>query len=151
MKNRERTRAFIFDIDGTVANLEHRLHFIQRVPKDWDSFFSECWKDMPIAHIREVVRALLAYNRRVIFVSGRSDRVRQETETWLRAAIGHFDNLYMRADGDHRPDHIVKGELLDRIIDDGYLPVMAFDDRSSVVAMWRARGVPCAQVAPGDF
>jgi hypothetical protein len=28
---------------------------------------------------------------------------------------------------------------------------MAFDDRSQVVKMWRKRGVPCAQVADGDF
>jgi hypothetical protein len=28
---------------------------------------------------------------------------------------------------------------------------MAFDDRNSVVKMWRDLGIPCAQVADGDF
>ena len=28
---------------------------------------------------------------------------------------------------------------------------LAFDDRDRVVAMWREEGVPCFQVAPGDF
>ncbi len=46
---------------------------------------------------------------------------------------------------------IVKAELLDQIVADGFSPVMAFDDRNQVVEMWRARGIPCAQVAPGDF
>lgn len=29
--------------------------------------------------------------------------------------------------------------------------VAVFDDRSSVVTMWREHGVTCFQVAPGDF
>jgi hypothetical protein len=29
--------------------------------------------------------------------------------------------------------------------------VAVFDDRDKVVAMWRSMGVPCFQVAPGDF
>jgi len=28
---------------------------------------------------------------------------------------------------------------------------MVFDDRNSVVDMWRENGVRCMQVAPGDF
>jgi hypothetical protein len=57
----------------------------------------------------------------------------------------------MRRVGDRRPDYIVKAELLDQILRDGFSPSMAFDDRDQVVAMWRERGVPCAQVAPGNF
>ena len=51
----------------------------------------------------------------------------------------------------HRADDILKIELLDQIRADGFSPIMAFDDRDRVVAAWRAAGVPCAQVAPGDF
>ena len=59
--------------------------------------------------------------------------------------------LYMRADGDFRSDDIIKAELLAKVRADGYEPIMAFDDRNQVVRMWRANGVPCAQVAEGDF
>jgi len=45
----------------------------------------------------------------------------------------------------------VKREMLDRIRADGYNPIMAFEDRSRVVKMWREAGIPCAQVAEGDF
>ena len=51
----------------------------------------------------------------------------------------------------HRPDNLVKGELLDAIRADGYEPVMAFDDRTVCVNFWRACGIPCAQVADGNF
>ena len=78
------------------------------------------------------------------------DQVRQETEVWLKdhRLVGP---LYMRAKHDKRADYIVKGELRDRILADGWEPIMAFDDRDQVVKMWRERGVPCAQVAEGDF
>ncbi len=57
----------------------------------------------------------------------------------------------MRSEGDHRPDYKVKEELLGRILKDGFEPIMAFDDRDQVVKMWREAGVPCAQVADGNF
>jgi hypothetical protein len=41
--------------------------------------------------------------------------------------------------------------MLTQIKADGWLPIMAFDDRARVVKMWRDNGVPCCQVAPGDF
>jgi hypothetical protein len=57
----------------------------------------------------------------------------------------------MRKEGDHRDDDIIKLELLEQVRADGFEPIMAFDDRNRVVAAWRSAGVPCAQVAPGDF
>lgn len=59
--------------------------------------------------------------------------------------------LYMRKEGDHRPDFKVKRDLLAALKADGYEPIMAFDDRDQVVEMWRAEGIPCAQVADGNF
>lgn len=139
-------RCYLFDIDGTLADLSHRLHHIQKEPKDWGAFFAACAGDAPIEHICALARILPA-----VFVSGRSDQCRSDTEKWLTLHVGFCAPLYMRAEGDHRHDDIVKGELLDRIVADGFKPIMAFDDRDQVVAMWRSRGIPCAQVAPGNF
>lgn len=143
------TLCYLFDLDGTLSDLNHRLHHIQSQPKNWDAFFDGCGDDAPIPHIVQLARDLSGAAS-IVFVSGRSDRVRSTTEDWL-ARHGLLGRLYMRKDGDHRPDNIVKGELLDAVLADGYEPIMAFDDRNQVVAMWRARGVPCAQVADGDF
>jgi hypothetical protein len=57
----------------------------------------------------------------------------------------------MRAEKDYRADDIIKGELLDRIISDGWRPWLVVDDRDRVVKMWRDRGLLCLQCAPGDF
>ena len=58
----------------------------------------------------------------------------------------------MRKDGDHRPDHVIKSEVLETIVKGyGKPPLMVFDDRNAVVKMWRDKGIPCLQVADGDF
>lgn len=144
-------KCYLFDLDGTIADLTHRLHHIQKEPKDWDAFFAACPGDVPIVHVIELMQTLIDADQHVVLVSGRSDVSRADTEFWTDRHIGFRCPLYMRKAGDHRPDHIVKGELLDQILADGYRPTMAFDDRNQVVEMWRARGIPCAQVAPGDF
>ncbi|MCC6156382.1 MAG: polynucleotide kinase [Candidatus Hydrogenedentes bacterium] len=141
---------YLFDIDGTLADVSHRLHHIAKKPKDWDAFFAASADDKAIAHIRDLARDLSKVAT-VVFVSGRSDQVRAETEDWLEREVGLRGPLYMRKARDRRPDYIVKAELLERLLADGYRPVMAFDDRDQVVKMWRARGIPCAQVAEGNF
>jgi len=152
------TPCYVFDIDGTLADLTHRLHFIQSKPKDWEAFKHFCFADKPIPHMIELCRTLWntactqRFSYRVILMSGRNECQRAATQEWLER-VAKLPNmpLYMRADLDYRDDSIIKQELLQELRIDGYEPIMAFDDRSRVVNMWRANGVPCAQVAPGDF
>jgi len=140
---------YIFDIDGTLSDASHRMHHIQKDPKDWDAFFDACADDPPHGHIVSLA-VTLAKHTPIIFVSGRAERCRNATASWL-ARYGLGGQLYMRADGDHAPDTDIKSAVLDLILAQGNVLIMAFDDRDSVVKMWRERGVPCAQVAPGDF
>lgn len=145
------TPCYVFDIDGTLADLTHRLPFIQQSPKNWAAFFANVAGDAPIRHICDLANTLSDADKYIVLVSGRSDECRSETVRWLNVNRISFHALYMREAGDHRPDNIVKGELLNELLADGYQPLMAFDDRNQVVEMWRSRGIPCAQVAAGDF
>jgi predicted secreted acid phosphatase len=142
-------RCYIFDIDGTVANNDHRTHHLLKQPKDWDAYHKDV--DTLHFHVSQVAFSLMK-DMAVVFCSGRHDGQRKVTETWLaRHGLLHHSGLYMRKEGDHRPDHVIKLELLEQIKADGFEPAMAFDDRNSVVKMWRNAGIPCAQVAEGDF
>lgn len=143
-------KCYLFDIDGTLADCSHRIHLIQGTPKDWDGFFAACHLDTPIPHVVDLLNTLTGRTK-IVYVSGRSDQCREETETWLRKNSLPLGPLYMRKQGDHRDDDIIKIELLAQLRVDGFDPIMAFDDRDRVVAAWRAAGVPCAQVAPGNF
>ena len=60
-------------------------------------------------------------------------------------------NLYLRGVGDFREDPVIKSDLYDQILEDGFKPTIVFDDRESVVKMWRGRGLRCLQVAEGNF
>lgn len=156
-------RAIVFDIDGTLADITHRLHFIQKTPKDWEGFFSSMLDDKPIAPVRLVCESLLALknmekrmgaevSHTVIFCSGRPDKYRKETLAWMQSNIYPVPQvLYMRKTGDRRPDDVVKEELLTQMRADGYDPVLVFEDRQRVVDMWRRNGIQCCQVASGDF
>lgn len=161
-------KAIIVDIDGTVADTAHRSHFVSSKPKNFPAFFAAAKDDPPILPIINAVMALKGAGAALLFCSGRPEKegdldIRTLTEEWLELRVNRYarsfsnyadfkyDALYMRAAGDYRPDDIVKEELLDRILADGYDPELVFDDRSRVVAMWRRRGLVCAQVAPGDF
>lgn len=143
-------RCYLFDIDGTLANCDHRKHHIEGEKKDWDAFYATCHLDEPIDHMVELARDLYSHGH-LVFVTGRGEEQRGPTQEWLKDHGLGGPPLYMRPAKDYRPDDIVKGELLDQIVEAGYEPIMAFDDRNSVVKMWRARGIPCAQVAEGDF
>ncbi len=144
---------WIFDLDGTLANGDHRLHHIQKTPKDWTAYFAACRGDAPIGHMIALFSALAA-DYDCFICSGRSDEVRADTVAWLNDATDmRFvdDDVLMRKAGDHRPDHVIKIEMLAELRARGYEPLMVFDDRNSVVKAWRAAGVPCAQIAEGDF
>jgi hypothetical protein len=155
------TPCYIFDIDGTLADLTHRRHHVEKSPKNWPAFHAGAPDDKPIKHICALARRLywaardddLGLPYEVVLMTGRHENLRAATERWLHevAHLPFVGPLYMRADGDFRDDSIVKLELLQRLRVDRYEPIMAFDDRDRVVKMWRENGVPCLQVAPGDF
>lgn len=139
------TRTALFDIDGTLADATHRLHHIQNGSHDWDAFFAECVNDPVIEPIRDLAILVARQGLKIILVSGRSDRVREETKEWLARGGVPYSALLMRKDGDYRADTVVKSEFLDTILADGHEIAFVVDDRPSVVAMWRERGLTCLQ------
>jgi phosphoglycolate phosphatase-like HAD superfamily hydrolase len=142
---------YLFDIDGTIANGDHRLHHIQKKPKDWDAYFEACSEDKPIRHVIDIAMALNSAGHHIVLVTGRSAVVKDKTLFWLDRYMPFHDVFYMRSVGDHKDDDKLKMEFLAQMRADGWEPVMAFDDRSRVVKSWREAGIPCAQVAEGDF
>jgi len=143
------TQCYVFDIDGTVSDCSHRVHHITKSPKDWKAFFAADGADEPITHMVDLALHL-AKVAPVVFVTARPAEWRASTVAWL-ARQYLSGPVYMRAIGDRRDDNIVKSELIDQVIADGFEPIMAFEYRTRVVKMLRARGIPCAQVAEGDF
>jgi hypothetical protein len=143
----------IFDLDGTIALIDHRRHFVagksQVTDEDWRNFFAACVDDEPNLPVITTLRALHYQGYEIVILSGRSSEVRSETVAWLKKHQIPYHGLYMRLAGDHKPDEKLKEELLEKFTKETILCV--FDDRQKVVDMWRSKGITCFQVAPGDF
>ncbi len=149
-------KTILVNIDGTLADVEHRLHFIdgsKHGSKDWLGFFDAMGADSPIEPICDLVRSIAdGLSFEIVFVTGRPDSHGDATAEWLES-VARLPRrpLYMRKSGDRRPDHVVKRELLRAIRDDGFEPTMAIEDRVQVVDMWRGQGLICLQCGPGKF
>jgi len=135
------TECVIFDIDGTLADLSHRLHYLDT--RDYDSFFGTVFEDDPIWPTIMVARAMYNEGHVIVLVSGRSDVCEEDTVAWMMEYSVPFDALYMRKKGDHRADTVVKREILDQLRADGYDPYLAIDDRKRLADMWREEGIMC--------
>lgn len=136
-------KAFLVDIDGTLAHMRD-----YRGPFDW----KKVGLDDVDKVISEIVMSLqLIDYYKVIVMSGRDASCRAETAEWLAKHGINYSKLFMRPEGDMRPDNIIKAELFDTYVRDNYDVQFVLDDRDQVVEMWRRMGLTCLQVAPGDF
>lgn len=141
----------ICDIDGTLADHSHRLHLVRDKPYNWPEFFRRMREDKPKLEVINTYHCLLAgLPAKGVLVSGRPESSRGATEHWLKINKIHYDELWMRIEGDNRPDEIMKATILQEIYALGYHPYLVLDDRTKVVEMWRKHGLTCLQVAQHD-
>jgi len=148
-------KIIIFDIDGTIANCDHRRHFVSDGNKDWDSFKEATKDDTPIQWVCDIARSFSTAGHAVVYVSARNNSQRKVTLDQIKLWIGD-DNpiLFMRPDGDMTPDDIFKEKVLHIIQEQIGGIDLVFDDRNRVVDMWRSHGIPVLQVTDrvqGDF
>ena len=141
----------IFDIDGTLMNISHRKKFVEQRPKDWDKFREATKDDVPNLDVFAIAIALQKQGHNILIASGRNKSQRAITMMQLMKEKLVFRALELRSDTDYLPDYIVKADMLEKFKADGWKPELVFDDRSSVVDMWRSKGLRAVQVAPGDF
>lgn len=107
----DRGKAIIVDIDGTLANIDHRLRFIKGEKKDWDGFFGNVMDDGINDWCNNLMWYYLHASYRIILVTGRPSGLEQATRDWLHAYGVDYHGLHMRKDGDRRDDSIVKREI----------------------------------------
>ena len=145
------TKVIVFDIDGTLANIEHRRSFVATKPKNWKAFNAGIVNDTPHEDIVFLAQLFWDRGHNVILCSGRGEEQRQVTKDQMKEFEIEYTRLLMRPAKDHRPDDVVKVELLQQIRAEFGNPYLWFDDRTRVVNAIRAEGVRVLQVAPGDF
>jgi len=134
-------KAIIVDIDGTLSDMCNRSPYE----------YHKAVHDNVHEHIAQMVRIYRNENYRIILLSGRDEECKDVTLEWLDKNDIPYDGLFMRVNKDRRKDSVVKLELYKRYVQGNYDVKFVLDDRNQVVDMWRSIGLPCLQVAPGDF
>jgi len=155
--NPELNWAVVCDLDGTISLFNPMLKngsFDNRYPgahirNPYDA--SSADNDTPNEAVVITLEALARAGYHVIFCSGREDKYRPQTETFLNKNVTFKYDLIMRKTGDNRKDSIIKEELYNEYIAGKYNVLMVLDDRKQVVDFWRSKGLKCWQVAPGNF
>jgi len=131
----------VFDIDGVLADVRHRLHHVTARPKDWEAFFGAATEDPPLAEGLSAVQTAARAGHAVMYLTGRPERCRAATLAWLADQGLPSGQLFMRADSDRRPARITKVATLNRLA--RRYQVAAFvDDDAAVVEAVRRAGFP---------
>ena len=144
-------KAIICDIDGTLADPTHRLHHIEKAPKDWDSFFEACDKDKLNKWCFEIIKKFSASGYKILYITGRKESIRAHTIAWLLEQNCPSGSLIMRPNNTRIHDTELKEGIYKKEVEPKYDVLFTLEDRQSVVDMWRSLGLICLQCAPGDF
>lgn len=130
----------VIDVDGVVADVRHRLAFLDTRPRDWDAFFGAAAADGPLQTGIERVQ-LLAQDHDIVWLTGRPESLRATTLAWFERNGLPSGRLIMRRGNDRRPAKVVKrGEL--RRLAAGRTVSVVIDDDAAVVAALAADGWP---------
>ena len=140
-------KARIFDIDGTLCNVEAIRHHVTGTRRDFDAFHRESVNCPPHPHVVEAVRQSLAEGVAPLIVTARQAKYRNVTAFWLAMHKIPSEAMYMRRTGDQRPDYEVKKDILTRIRN-SWDPIEAWDDNPAVIQLWRDEKIPYV-IVPG--
>jgi phosphoglycolate phosphatase-like HAD superfamily hydrolase len=128
----------VFDVDGVLADVRHRLHHLESRPKNWAAFFRDARLDPPLPQGVELCRES-ARDCEVVYVTGRPEQCRQDTLDWFAAHGLPAGRLAMRGAGDRRPARLAKPQLLRRLAR-GRTVAVVVDDDPQVCDAYEAAG-----------
>jgi phosphoglycolate phosphatase-like HAD superfamily hydrolase len=134
----------VFDIDGVVADVRHRLHHLESKPKDWDAFFAGAADD-PAIPAGIALAAEYGRDHDLVWYTGRPQRLRRTTIAWLRHHGLRAAVLHMRPARDFRPAPRYKAELIAGLAQRAEIAVVV-DDDAAVVEALTAAGYPARLV-----
>lgn len=139
-------KVIICDIDGTIADIRHRVHHVQGEKKDWQKFFATMDQDTVREGIHMMLKEYYKNGNKIIFVSARPEDYREVTEKWLRENVEvPYELLIMRRKKDSREDSLIKTEIYHKYLS-GLKIETVIDDRPRVIRAWEALGLPVTNV-----
>jgi phosphoglycolate phosphatase-like HAD superfamily hydrolase len=128
----------VFDIDGVVADVRHRLHHLER-RRSWNAFFDAADQDTLLDEGARLVTNL-GREHEIVWLTGRPEWLRDTTVDWLAQHGLPGTELYLRPHGDYRPAAQYKVGVLRTLAPRGIAALV--DDDDEVVRAALAAGFP---------
>lgn len=140
--------AVIFDMDGTLCDVTSIRHYVlDRRRRNYHAFHYLSVFCPPFGWVRSEAKRHHADKVTVLVVTARREEWQALTEQWLMSHDIPYEEVRMRKQDDPRKDKIIKGEILDDLLET-YDIIHAYDDNPSIIELWRERDIPHT-VVPG--
>jgi phosphoglycolate phosphatase-like HAD superfamily hydrolase len=141
-------QSVIFDMDGTLCDVQAIRHYVRGDKQNFDAFHKASLWCPPNQDVLDMARGHVQLGHKIIVVTARDEKYRDVTEDWLAKYPIPHDVMYMRPWGDPRKDRDVKADILELIRSNGDYPYLAYDDNPHVIAFWETAGI-AVSVVPG--
>jgi FMN phosphatase YigB (HAD superfamily) len=140
-------KTVIFDIDGTLANVEHRLHFLKENPANWSAWENASPQDLPVVATTLIARMFLEKkNITTRFWSSRPAARRITTLEWLKENISERISdwqLKLRPNRDNLPAAELKRVWLTSLTENpGQDILCVFENDVRVKLMYEQYAIP---------
>ena len=144
-----RPTAYIFDVDGTLANVDPYLHLVRGSNRDYNAFHEASIDALPNLDVVEMLNNAVADHHSILVVTSRKEKYRGLTSMWLAKNNIRSHGLFMRSDDDNRPDYEAKKDMLDKI-SSLWNVVHAIDDNPNVIKLWEDHDIPTTKIGSWD-
>ena len=139
-------KCVVFDLDGTLCDVTHRLKYIQSFPKQRELFHSSCIGDGVNHRVFELYELFRNSGYSMVLLTCRPKKYEHLTKEWLDSNGVKYDML-ISSDKKELTDAKAKRFYKENVIEPEYEIAFAVDDRKSVIDMWREIGITCLDVA----
>lgn len=143
-------RVALIDVDGVIADGEHRQHFLRRERRDWQGFFRAATDDPPLLP-GVTLLDLIDAQTLVVLLTARPESIHDETVAWLAEYEIRWDLLIMRGRRDHGPSPEMKRLAVEELRYAGFEPVFAIDDDQRNITMYQEEGIPALYAHSGYY
>jgi hypothetical protein len=135
-------RAIIVDIDGTLSNSDHREHLIHNGKRD--QYFDLVGYDDLNDWCADLINQY-KQNHKIILLTGRPERVRGDTVSWLEFFDVPFDLLIMRGDQDREQGFVYKKKIFMTRLEPVFDIRLVVDNDPLICEMFRKIGIPALE------
>ncbi len=133
--------AVIFDLDGTLADRRHRLHFLEG-KKDWKNFFDKMNLDPPVNAVFQKLFSHYYDNHKIIILTGRPEEYRDTTNNWLKEnnVEAFMYEMFMRESKNYESDITLKRRIFETKLNQ-YSVIKAYEDNADLIKLWKEKGI----------